>query len=120
MALQKQEPVLSVPDAPIPEYRSMLDFTQQLDAILQEDKYIARSDYRHLIEDFAEIYTFFSNLKIAKATGYYCQVNNIDEASIEVFLRQYADLSDLREGSLSIQQHNQTFLKNHLASERII
>ena len=118
MALQKQEPVLSVPDAPIPEYRSMLDFTQQLDAILQEDRYIARSDYRRLIETYADVYTFFTNLKKAKATGYYCQVNNIDAASIEVFLQEYADLSDLREGSLFIQQHNQTYLKNHLASEK--
>ncbi|MBO4670362.1 MAG: hypothetical protein J5640_00750, partial [Bacteroidales bacterium] len=56
---QKQEPSIVVPDAPTPEYASLLQFTQRLNALLQDDKYLARSDYRQLIDDYAEVNTFF-------------------------------------------------------------
>ncbi|MBR1927605.1 MAG: UvrD-helicase domain-containing protein [Bacteroidales bacterium] len=115
---QKQEPALVIPNAPTSEYARLLEFTRRLNALLLEDKYLARSDYRHIIDDYADVYTFFSNMKTAKTTGYYCQANGIDEASIETFLRDYADLSDLREGSNSIMQHNRTFLQRHLVSEK--
>lgn len=117
-APQKQEPVIVVPDAPTPEYASLLQFTQSLDTLLLEDKYLARSDYRHLIEDYAKVNTFFTNMKTAKTTGYYCQANGIDAGTIESFIRNYADLANLKDGSTSIQQHNQTYLKRHLLSEK--
>lgn len=116
--LQEQEPIIVVPDAPTPEYASLLQFTQRLNCLLCEDKYLARSDYRQLIDDYSEVYTFFSNMKTAKTTVYYCQANGIDAASIEAFLRNYADLADLKDGSTSIQQHNQTYLQRHLVSEK--
>ena len=114
----EQEPVFVTPSAPTSEYARLLEFTQQHNALLLEDKYLARSDYRRLIDDYADVNTFFTNMKTAKTTAYYCQTNGIDTASIEAFLRNYADLSNLREGSASILQHNQTFLKRHLVSEK--
>lgn len=68
---QKQESVIVVPDAPTSEYASLLQFTQRLNSLLLEDKYLARSDYRQLIDDYSEVNTFFSNMRTAKTTGYY-------------------------------------------------
>ena len=115
---QKTEPTIVVPDSPTPEYASLLQFTRRLNDLLQDDKYLARSDYRGLIDDYAEINTFFINLKTAKTLSYYCSANGIDGASIKDFLRNYADLATLKDGSTSIQQHNQTYLQRHLVSEK--
>ena len=117
-APQKQEPTIVVPNAPTQEYASLLQFTQRLNVLLKEEKYLARSDYRSLIDDYTDINTFFTNLKTAKTLSYYCSANGIDDASIEAFLRNYAELADLKDGSASIQKHNQTYLKRHLVSER--
>ena len=115
---QKTGPNIVVPDSPTPEYASLLQFTRRLYDLLQDDKYVARSDYRCLIDDYAETNTFFINLKTAKTLSYYCSANGIDGASIVDFLRNYADLANLKDGSTSIQQHNQTYLQRHLVSEK--
>lgn len=62
-----------LPDAPTAEYAKLLQFTQRLDSILMEDKYLARSDYKQLIEEYAEINTFFQNQKTATTLGLYCE-----------------------------------------------
>lgn len=45
------------------EYDRVLKFLQCHDSLLQEDKYIARSDYVNMIEEYASINTFFSESK---------------------------------------------------------
>lgn len=115
---RKTEPAVVMPDAPTPEYASLLQFTQCLNSLLLADKYLARSDYRQLIDDYAETCTFFANLKTARTLGYYCSTNCIQETSIETFLRNYSDLANLKDGSTSIQQHNQNYLQKHLVSEK--
>ena len=115
---KKTEPIIAVPASPTTEYASLLQFTQRLNDLLLDDKYLARSDYRCLIDDYAETNTFFTNLKTAKTLSYYCSANDIDGASIDTFLCNYADLADMKDGSTSIQQHNRTYLQRHLVSEK--
>ena len=115
---KKTEPIIAVPASPTTEYASLLQFTQRRNELLLDDKYLARSDYRCLIDDYADTNTFFTNLKTAKTLSYYCSANGIDRASVEAFLRNYADLADLKDGSASIQQHNRTYLQSHLISEK--
>lgn len=117
-APQEKEPITVMPSAPTPEYASVLQFTQRFNALLQDDKYLARSDYRCLIDEYAETNTIFSNLKSTKALEYYCQANDVEEETVESFLRSYEDLSNLTEGSTCIQRHNETFLERHLISEK--
>ena len=115
---KKTGPTIVTPDAPTPEYASILQFVQRLDSLLMTDKYLARSDYRQLINDYAGTCTFFENLKTAKTLGYYCSANGIQEAFIETFLHNYSDLANLKDGSASIQQHNQNYLQKQLVSEK--
>ena len=117
-APQKQEPTIVVQNAPTPEYASLLQFTQCLNALVLEDKYLARSDYRHLIDEYGDTYTFFTNLKTAKTLNYYCSANGIEDTSVDGFLRNYADLANLKDGSTSIQQHNHAYLQRHLVTEK--
>ena len=117
-APKKTEPIIVVPDAPTPEYSSLLQFTQRLNELLLNDKYLARSDYRQLIDQYAETHTFFTNLKTAKALDYYCSANGIQAISVEAFLRNYADLANIKDGSVSIQHHNHAFLQRHLETDK--
>jgi Superfamily I DNA and RNA helicases len=93
-------------------------FTQDLNALLMSDKYLARSDYKRLVEDYAELNSFFQNQKAAKTLSYYCSANSVPGAEVEAFLRNYADIDNLESGSESIRRHNQTFLERHLESEK--
>lgn len=110
--------VATTPNATTPEYARLLEFKHQLDNLLQEDKYLARSDYRFLIDEYAEVNTFFGNMKKAATTDYYCRANGIETASIESFLESYADISNIKEGSTTVQHHNQNYLQHHLSTEK--
>lgn len=100
------------------EYGQIVKFLQCLDSLLQEDKYIARSDYVNLIEEYASINTFFQNQKTATTLENYCEKFGISVETIEKFLSKYEDLSNLKEGSNSIQQHNQVYLQEHLKRDK--
>lgn len=41
------------------EYRMALDCNQELEKLLSSDKFIARSDYKYLIEKYRSVYVFF-------------------------------------------------------------
>ena len=57
---QKTEPIIAVPTSPTSEYASLLQFTNRRNELLLDDKYLARSDYRCLIDDYAD--TPFDNI----------------------------------------------------------
>lgn len=100
------------------EYAQLKEFTQTLNALLMSDKYLARSDYKRLSEDYTELNSFFQNQKAAKTLSYYCSANGVPGAEVEAFLQNYADIANLESGSESIHWHNQTFLERHLESEK--
>ena len=64
------------------------------------------------------INTFFQNQKTATTLENYCEKFGISVETIEKFLSKYEDLSNLKEGSNSIQQHNQVYLQEHLKRDK--
>lgn len=58
---KKTEPPIVVPEATTAEYARLLHFTQRLNSLLMDDRYLARSDYKQLIDEYADINTFFQN-----------------------------------------------------------
>ena len=117
-APQSKESVTVTPIAPTREYAQMKQFTQALNSLLMSDKFLARSDYRHLVEDYAELNCFFQNQKAAKTLSYYCSANGVPAAEVEAFLRNYADMANLASGADCIRQHNQTYIQRHLETEK--
>jgi len=103
---------------PTQEYAQLMAFTKALHALLMSDKYLARSDYKRLVENYAELNSFFQNQKAAKTLSYYCSANGVPGAEVETFLRNYTDIANLESGSETIRRHNQTFLERHLESEK--
>ena len=115
---ENKEPANATPIVPTQEYARLMVFTQALNALLMADKFLARSDYRRLVEDYAELNNFFQNQKAAKTLSYYCSANGVPQTEVEAFLRNYADMANLASGADCIRQHNQKYIQRHLESEK--
>lgn len=49
------------------EVSRLKKFTLSLNGLLQEDKFLARSEYKSLVEEYSDLVGFFANLKKAKS-----------------------------------------------------
>ena len=100
------------------EYKRVVAFHQEFQGLLSKDLFIARSDYMHMLAEYREVYTFFSNAQKAQTLTYYCQINRLDQDLILQFLNTYEDLEDLKKGSALVAHHNNAFINRHLISEK--
>lgn len=116
--LPPQEVHVAPSVASTPEVARLQEFTRRLNTLLMSDKYLARSDYKRLVEDYLDLNAFFQNQKVAKTLNYYCSTNGVPETEVETFLENYSDIANLEDGSGIIRQYNQKFLERHLESEK--
>ncbi|MDY2903210.1 MAG: UvrD-helicase domain-containing protein, partial [Bacilli bacterium] len=94
-----------------------IDFLKVYNELLSQDKYLARSDYKDLVEDYKE--SFLELDKIYKYSfDKYCAENNFDKNEVKKFYDLYSDLKNLKEGSKEIKKHNNLFLDKHLKSDK--
>ena len=100
------------------EYRMALDCNQELEKLMSADKFIARSDYKYLIEKYKSVYVFFDNAKKAKTLSYYCKQNHVRENEVSKFLCFYEDIVDLKKGSSIFQKHNESYISKRFVSEK--
>lgn len=107
-----------MPSALTQEYAKLKQFSQALNGLLMADQFLARSDYKRLVDDYAELNSFFQNQKAAKTLSYYCSANGVLGTEVEAFLRNYADMANLTSGADCIRQHNQMYIQRHLVSEK--
>lgn len=100
------------------EYKSALNFNEKFEALLSADKYIARSDYKHLIEQYSSTYTFFESMQRGKILSVYCKQNKLQENELKKFIACYSDIIDLVKGSEIFCDHNNSYILTHLDSEK--
>ena len=99
------------------ELECLCQFEKKLNDLLEQDIYIARSDYKDLRDENASIFSHFKILQDSKTLNYYCQEHGIEEKRIIRFLSNYEDLLNEDEPQLIIN-HNNNYLSRHLESER--
>ena len=58
----------------LPEYMQSVMFNNEFSDMMKSDRFIARSDYRDLIQKYESTATFFENNQRAKTLTYYCKV----------------------------------------------
>lgn len=102
---------------PLPEAGCLNAFGLELRDILSCDRFVARSDYRPLVDGYADLYAQFDVLRRTQMLQYFCRDSGISVEDAEGFLSAYEDLSD-DSGSEIISAHNEEFVKSHLESER--
>lgn len=101
-----------------PEFQRLLEFGKTLQQLLKEDKYIARSDYRPIVKEYSDIKDFFQNLQSTNLLQMYCENNDLDEKRIKKALALFNDLEDLKKSPAIIRKHNDSFIDNHLISDK--
>lgn len=100
------------------EYKKAIDFNERISHLMDEDRYIARSDYSHLIGEYKDVYTFFESAQRAQTLSYYCSQNKLSENDIKKFLFLYCDIVNLKKGSTNFREHNDSYVLSHLSSEK--
>lgn len=105
------------PATPTKELLKLNEFEVYLHTLLDCDKYLAKSDFLHLVDEYEDIFATFNNLQETKMLEHYCSTNNCDIVRIKSFIRNYQELKDDKDTS-AIHKHNEKFLSDHLVSEK--
>lgn len=100
------------------QYLQILQFNAEFAVLLGRDSFIARSDYKHLISAYQEVYKFFCSIINAHLLGDYIAKNQLDLVQIESFFNNYEEIQDLTTESSTIKKHNDKFVATHIASEK--
>ena len=96
------------------EFKQAVDFNTKFFDLLKADTFIARSDYKHLTQEYQSTATFFENGKRAQTLTYYCRQNKVSQEEINKFLASYEDIIDLSKGSSIVDIHNEEYIQKHL------
>ena len=104
--------------ATTPEFERLLTFGGALKHLLKEDRFIARSDYKTVVEEYTDIKSFFLNLQSSDLLTMYCEKNGLDEKRIKKALNLFKDLENLKKSPSIIKKHNEEFIAKHLESEK--
>lgn len=99
------------------EILKLNEFEVYLHALLDCDKYLAKSDYLHLVDEYADIFASFNNLQETRMLEHYCTTNNCDIERVKNFIRYYQELKEDKDSS-PIYKHNERFISDHLVSEK--
>lgn len=100
------------------EHKQLVEFYTELKVLLQEDKYLAVSDYKALVPKYSDLYSFFAGQKRADTLTFYCKQNDLQEKWVEKFLTYYADIENFKEIPSTIEKHNRSYIERHLQSEK--
>ena len=100
------------------EYKELLVFLKRIEELLAEDKYLSRSDYKSLVDEYSAIYLFFDSLRTSDTLQFYCDKNALQITEVNRFLSEYEDIRNLKVGTKLIANHNSKYLQKHLEAEK--
>lgn len=103
---------------PTKELLKLKEFEVYLHALLDCDKYLAKSDYLHLVDEYSDIFATFNKLQDTRMLEYYCRTNNCGIERVKSFISCYRALKEDKYSSV-VNKHNEQFLSDHLTSEEL-
>ena len=101
------------------EYRRVKDFNDKLESLLRLDRFIARSDYNPIVEEYKELPGFFGTLEKSGMLDAYIEENQLDLRVIRRFCEVYSQLSQVNCDAPIIKEHNDAFVKRHIAENKV-
>ena len=99
------------------EIIKLKEFNIFLSSLLNLDKYIAKSEYRWVCEEYKDIYETFNRLKGTNMLSLFCEQNTLNEAIVNKFIYDYQDVAIATNSEL-IKNHNDAYIARHLVSEK--
>lgn len=100
------------------KYERILSFNKSFRTLLKRDCYIARSDYKHLIAEFEDLFNFYNTLISSGLLQNYIHENVLKEEEIQYFRGTYDSIKDLKKESFLVREHNELYITSHLKREK--
>lgn len=85
---------------------------ERMDALLQDQRYLARSDYVKTLQTDKPVVDYFEVLKSSGMLEFYCQKNGVDFADAEGALDAYDGFEKL------VDAHNEAYIQNAMQTEK--
>ena len=96
-----------------------MSFNEAFDTLLSQDKFIARSDYKHLVEQYSDLSESYTTLARSNILNEYAAKHHLDiEAIKPVSERRFDEIADLATESATIRKHNDAYIARHIESEK--
>lgn len=99
-------------------YNQILSFNQEFDHLLSATKFIARSDYKHLIAANNEVFSFCDTLYKSGILDEYANKHKLNINQFNNFYEKYNEIKDLSKEAPSIKKHNEQYILNQLNAEK--
>lgn len=90
----------------------LLELKKLLDKILNEDHYIAKSEYFENIKRYEPVVEFFKVLNKSGMLQIFCIQNAIEQKEVESILEKYESIE------VYVNQHNENFIRSMMCKER--
>lgn len=104
-------------ETPSMELTSLAAFEGRVDELLSRDEFVARSDYKPVVGEYARLYSQLNTLRKTGTLPYFCNEKGIPLQRMECFLSTYEDFS-CKDGSLKVNAHNEDFVNRHLVCDK--
>ena len=95
-----------------PECQKLLQVKQQMDALLQSGRYVARSEYGKMLLEAKSAIEFFGVLNNSGMLELFCRQNSITLATVESALSTYANFFTL------VDSHNEKYIQWAMQTEK--
>ncbi len=100
------------------EYAKTISFNKAFENLLSHDKFIARSDYKNLIDTYQGVFDFYETLISSDLQKEYVKKHNLDKQQINLFYNTFKDIKDIVCGSSIIKKHNDEYVARYLKLEK--
>lgn len=80
---------------PASEYIQVQAFISSIDQLLSQDRYLARSDYQHLPDDYSSVYELYDSSKKSNSLSYLIKKQRANKETVDEFLKLYEQIKDL-------------------------
>lgn len=88
------------------------EFISKFSALINLDKYIAKSDFRPLLADYDTIYNYLSALKKSEMLNAYCKTNKFDISIVKKFFIYFETTDTI------IDERNENYISNKIIEEK--
>ena len=92
------------------EYAKTISFNKAFRALLSQDKFIARSDYKELVDSYGDVSQVYKTLAEAGMLDDYVAKYALDGSEIVYFRTMFNEIKDLSKESPTIREHNAAYV----------
>lgn len=90
----------------------LMQFYSCIKKLLDENKYIAKSEYVHLLEQYIEVVNIFDVLDQSNMLQNFCSLNNVDNNNVNKAVYTYKNIEEV------VEKHNEKFISYAMAEEK--